>query len=122
MARPLGTRISGCVLIALAMLASMPSANAATGRIVFSGAVVEPTCSTESASDPMASHLQAVDGLAPGRSTCGQTPTDPGRSYSHTVVSLDAAVIANDRLLEYFAGYANVEGEVRAKLVVRTYE
>jgi hypothetical protein len=38
------------------------------------------------------------------------------------VVSLDAAVIANDRLLEYFAGYANVEGEVRAKLVVRTYE
>lgn len=122
MARPLGTRISGCVLITLAMLASMSSANAATGRIVFSGAVVEPTCSTENASDHMASRLQTVDGLVPGRSTCGQTPTDPGRSYSHTVVSLDAATIASDRLLEYFAGYANVEGEARAKLVVRTYE
>lgn len=122
MARPLGTRISGCVLITLAMLASMPSANAATGRIVFSGAVVEPTCSTENASDQMASRLQTVDGLVPGRSTCGQTPTDPGRSYSHTVVSLDAASIASDRLLEYFAGYANVEGGAQAKLVVRTYE
>jgi type 1 fimbria pilin len=122
MARPLGTRISGCVLIALAMLASMPSANAATGRIVFSGAVVEPTCSTESAHLDPTNPLRSMDGLVPARSTCGQTPTDPGRSYSRTGISLDATTIANDRLLGYFAGYANAESGVQAKLVVRTYD
>jgi type 1 fimbria pilin len=124
MARPLGTRISGCVLIALAMLASMPSANAATGRIVFSGAVVEPTCSTERVQADATNRLPPINDLAPTRQNCGRTSSDPGRSYARTVVSLDAATIANDRLLDYFAGYANAEaadGE-RAKLIIRTYD
>lgn len=122
MASPLGATIFGGVLITLAMLASMPSAKAATGHIVFSGAVLEPTCSTESAHVDSANPSRSVEGLVQGRSTCRQTPTDPGRSYSRTVVRLDATTIANDRLLDYFAGYANAESGVQAKLVVRTYE
>lgn len=118
MADSLGTTLAGCALI---MLVGMSSANAATGRIAFSGAVVEATCSTDDVRVETASWSRPVDGLAPGRLTCGQTPTDPGRSYSRTVVSLDAATIANNRLLDYFAGYANADG-AKAALVVRIYE
>lgn len=118
MASPRGTRFSGCVLVAMIMLASASSAYAATGRIAFSGAVVEPTCSTEGAD--MAGKLPSA---TPGRLVCGKTPTDPGRSYSRIVLSLDAATVATDRLLNYFAGYANADGMGgQAKLVVRTYD
>ena len=122
MAGLLGTRFSGCALITLAVLAGMSSANAATGRIEFSGAILEPTCSTEHAPADAANRLPPTNELAPTRQSCGRTSSDPGRSYARTVVGLDAATIANDRLLDYFAGYANVEGGAQAKLVVRTYE
>ncbi|RAN75180.1 hypothetical protein B5P43_26450 [Bacillus sp. SRB_336] len=102
------------------MLASTPNVHAATGRIMFSGAVVEPTCSTEGTHVDAALRLSSA---ASGRLICGKTPTDPGRSYSRTVVSLDAATVATDRLLGYFAGYANADGvDGQAKLVVRTYD
>lgn len=121
MAGSLGATVAGCALI---MLVGMSSAGAATGRIAFSGAVVEATCSTDDVKVETASRLRPVGGLASSRLTCGQTSTDPGPSYSRTVISLDAATIANDRLLDYFAGYANVESVdgAKAKLVVRTYE
>jgi hypothetical protein len=120
MAGPLCIRFSGCALIAMIMFASASNARAATGRIMFSGAVVEPTCSTEGIHADTAGMLPSA---APGRLICGKTPTDPGRSYSRTVVSLDAAIVATDRLLGYFAGYANADGvDGQAKLVVRTYD
>jgi Na+/H+-dicarboxylate symporter len=123
MAVPLCTRFSGRVLIASAMLASMSIAHAETGRIVFSGAVVESTCSTEDAHVGIAISSGSVDGLMSRKLTCGHTATDPGRSYSRDVVSLDAAIIANDRLLNYFASYANVTGDGNwAKVVTRTYD
>jgi len=112
MASPLCTRFSGCALATMVMLASASSAYAATGRIAFSGAVMEPTCSTEE-----------IRADAPGHSICGKTPTDPGRSYSRIVLSLDAAAIATDRLLGYYAGYATADSiGGQAKLVVRTYD
>lgn len=101
------------------MLVGMSIANAATGSIVFSGAVVEATCSADD------THADTVSRPKPVRRlTCGHTATDPGRFYSLTVVSLDAETIASDRLLDYFVGYANVEGAdgAKAKLVIRTYE
>lgn len=123
MAGLLSTRFSGCVLIASAMLAGMSNAHAATGRIVFSGAVVESTCSTEDAHLGIAISSGPVEGLTSRNLTCGHTATDPGRSYSRAVVSLDAATIADDRLLNYFASYANVTGDGnRAKVVTRTYD
>ncbi|MFC5436266.1 hypothetical protein ACFPME_06840 [Rhodanobacter umsongensis] len=102
------------------MFASASNSHAATGHITLSGAVVEPTCSTEGTHVDMTAGLPSA---APGRLVCGKTPTDPGRSYSRIVVSLDAATIATDRLLSYFAGYADVGGVGgQAKLVVRTYD
>ncbi len=123
MASPRGTGLAACAVVTWAtMFASMSGANAATGRIVFSGAVVEPTCSIEEAPVHTANRSLPVGQLASRHRTCGQTPTDSGRSYSPTVVSLDAAAIANDRLLDYFAGYANSASGEQATLVVRTYE
>lgn len=122
MASLLRTKFSGCALAAMVVLASASSAYAATGRIAFSGAVVEPTCSTESVASDAAAVATAIDRFAPARSSCGRTASDPGRPYSHTLVSLDASAVASDRLLGYFAGYANVEGGPQAELVVRTYD
>lgn len=122
MASPRGTRFSGCVLVAMIMLASASSAYAATGRIAFSGAVVEPTCSTEGVASDAATMATTTDRLAPVHSSCGRTASDLGRTYSHTVVTLDATTVASDRLLGYFASYANVEGGPHAELVVRTYD
>lgn len=124
MASPLGTRMAGCAWVALAMLAGMSGANAETGRIVFSGAVVEPTCSTADVQPDPVAPSGSVDELVPRHLTCGQTAANPGRSYSRTVISLDAAAIASDRLLGYFASYANTAnvGGTQARLVVRTYE
>jgi hypothetical protein len=123
MASPLGTRFSGCALITLAVLAGMSSANAATGSIAFSGAVVEPTCPTENVNLDVAISTGSVDGGVSRRLSCGDVATDSGRSYSRAVVDLDAENIGDDRLLNYFASYANVAGdEKRAKVVTRTYE
>ena len=124
MASPLGIRMAGCAWVALAMLAGMSGANAETGRIVFSGAVVEPTCSTADVQLATAAPSGSANELVPRHLTCGQTAANPGRSYSRTVISLDAAAIASDRLLGYFASYANTAnaGGTQAKLVVRTYE
>ena len=118
MASSIGFAVSGCVLI---MLIGVGSANAASGLITFSGAVVEPTCSIEEADDGMASRSQPNHAGLTGRLTCGQAPADAGRSYSRTVTSLDKAIIANDRLLGYFASYAPVGGGT-VGIVVRTYD
>ena len=91
------------------------------GQIVFTGAVVEPTCSTEGADVGTASRLQPNLDRLRGRVTCGQTPADAGRSYSRTVASLDTATIASDRLLGYFASYAPVAGGT-VGIVIRTYD
>jgi hypothetical protein len=92
------------------------------GRIEFAGAVVEPTCSVETLAIEAAARQSQVTGPS-SRQSCGQAPGDTARSYSRTVFDLDAAVIAHDRLLGYFASYASPasSGE-QAKLVVRTYE
>lgn len=111
MSGPLGIALAG-----LAMLVGASSAYAASGRAVFSGAVVEPTC-------PVA----GPDGVgayspAPQRMSCGSTATDPGRSYSRVVVDLALANRNHDRLLDYFASYAATGGEAAARIVVHTYD
>lgn len=103
--------------IGLVLVLGMTGAWAEGGRIAFQGAVVEPTCAVETA--PAG---RPADERSPMRLACGQTSTDPGRSYSRTMVDLDATVAASDRLLNYFAGYANAPGGRQAKLIVRTYD
>jgi len=109
--------LAGCVL---GMLISMPIARAATGRIVFSGAVLEPTCSTESMSKAV---NPGVDNGAGTRLGCNRTATSTGSSYSRVVTNLATAELSHDRLLNYFATYARVTGsEVAVKVLVQTYD
>jgi hypothetical protein len=119
MASPLGTTLAGC---ALTLLVGMSSAYAASGRIAFSGAVVEPTCSTEGTLIDPEQH--SGDASIQRRLSCGRTATDPGRSYSRVVISLAEADLAHDRLLGYFASYARAtdDGKAAAKIVVHTYD
>lgn len=118
MANSLGKVLAGC---ALGMLVGMPVAQAATGRITFSGAVVESTCSAESV--PMVPN-PGVDNDATRRLDCNRTVNSFGSSYSRVVTSLATAELSHDRLLSYFATYARVTGndEVAAKVLVQTYD
>ena len=105
------------------MALAMSSAWAAGGRINFTGAVVEPTCGVESMQAVPAEAQSWRAGQAPSHRSCGRTAVDLGRSYSSTVVVLDAVTAANDRLLSYFVSYAPLaDGDTAAKLVVRTYD
>ncbi|WEN15219.1 hypothetical protein PY254_00625 [Rhodanobacter sp. AS-Z3] len=100
----------------------MPSAHAATGRIAFSGAVLESTCTTEAGSAAAAIHAAATATVE--RQSCGGTATDSGRSYSRTVASVVAANLVHDPLLAYFASYAGpaAAGNAAAKVIVQTYD
>jgi len=106
-----------------AALFGAPSAQAAGGQITFSGAVVEPTCSFSDA-HVIAVANQATSGSAPRRFACGrtETPADAGRAYVLTEANLDAATIANDRVLAYFASYLSAAGVADGKLVTQTFE
>ena len=99
----------------LALLAS--GAAAADGRIGFSGAVVEPTCSVD-ANQP------GADAPAQVHRSCGQSASDAARSYSRSVQTLDAGTAAGNPLLGYFASYApqGANGNPDARVVVRTYD
>jgi type 1 fimbria pilin len=104
----------------MVMLVIMSTARAATGRIVFSGAVVEPTCSTAE----LGSVMPVATGSTAQHLACGRTATDTGRTYTREVIDLATANRSHDRLLDYFAGYAprTADGDVAAKLVVHTYD
>jgi hypothetical protein len=119
MAGFLGTALAGC---ALTILVGMSTAQAASGRIVFSGAVVESTCSTEGT--PIGIEPGAASESGHGRMNCGRTATDSGRSYSRTVIGLADADLVHDRLLGYFASYARVadDGKAAAQILVHTYD
>ena len=116
----LGGSLTGGTWMALVLLAAFSVAKASSGRVSFSGAVVEPTCAVADHQLSASVVAQAADGQASARLVCNQTATDPGRPYSRVVVDLDAARVANDRLLAYFA--RNQADPVNAKLIMRTYE
>ena len=106
-------------IFGLLMALVVQGAWAEGGRINFTGAVVEPTCAINT---PQTTS-QAI-GQAPVHRSCGQGAADAGRSYSRTVTTLDAAAIANDQLLGYFASYAPVgpDGKAASGVIVRTYD
>lgn len=117
MASPLGIWLAGCAMV---MLVGMSSARAAGGRIVFSGAVVESTCSMAESGAAM----HDVAAAAAQHLACGRTATDAGRSYTREVIDLATASRNHDRLLDYFASYAPAagDGNAAAKVVVHTYD
>lgn len=117
MAASLGNRLAGCALI---VFIGVSTVRAATGRIVFSGAIVEPTCSSEGM--PIGPVAPTLDGSVAARLSCGRTATDPGRSYSRQVTTLTAAELEHDRLLAYFASYARPGIAGQVEVVVHTYD
>lgn len=110
----------GCIF-AMSLMAQ--SAKAADGRIVFSGAIVEPTCGFAS-ERAVAIAAEISDGTV--RVACagsGGVTTAAPQAYAEQVMLLSAA--APDHLLAYFASYANSSGStggVAAKVVTRSYE
>jgi hypothetical protein len=106
----IGKTWMGC-MVAVAL--GVPAVHASTsGTITFVGAIVAPTCSMGDAQ------------AAPGRTTggCGIGPNgQPAHTslYRQEVVSLESALDSNDRLLNYYAGYA---GTSDTKLTIRSYD
>lgn len=100
--------LAGCAFLACI---GVSSAHAATGRIAFSGAVVESTCTIEVA--PAAADTAE-------RHSCRHAASDPGPSYSRVVSKLGPAGLARDPLLAYFASYAAPAAV--GTVVVRTYD
>lgn len=107
---PAGRALAGCIWI---MFIGVTTAQAATGRIAFSGAVVEPTCS--SAGRPIE---------VGARGSCGRTTTAPGRSYAQRVTRVTPAELEHHRLLAYFASYAGAgdDGGAGIEVVTNTYD
>lgn len=120
----LGSGMIGGAWMALALLAAFSVAEASNGRISFSGAVAEPTCTVAAHQLAASIAAQPADAHAPTQLVCNRTATDPGRPYSRVVVDLDAARAADDRLLNYMIRRASpsVAGSAPYKLVVRTYD
>jgi hypothetical protein len=115
---PLCTALAGCLC---AMVFGMSTAQAAGTRIVFSGAIVEPTCGFAAAQMSAAAAV-----VAPRRFNCAKTLSATSAAtqvYAEQVLPL--AAVTPDHLLTYFAGYADNasgSGGPTAKLVTRTYE
>lgn len=106
--------------------AASGSLDASGGRITFTGAIVEPTCSVNAEVTDTVASMPASHEALQRRFRCGsaQSAVESGQFYSLTVVRLDAAATNHDRVLEYFAGYLKTTGsnEATAKLFTRTFE
>ncbi|WP_109125297.1 type 1 fimbrial protein [Dyella sp. C11] len=95
----------GCV-VALAL--GVPLAHAEGGTIMFSGAVVTPTCS-----------FGTGDVNTGGECGASASASSHAQLYRQDSVALENALNTHDRLLNYFAGYAHENGQ---QLLTRTYE
>jgi hypothetical protein len=102
----------------------VPDALADDGRIVISGAVVEPTCVAGDASVAAVRALQSGAMGVARRVTCDSTADRPGSAYSRVVMALDSGMRAHDPLLDHYAAGVDAAAVEHAApmLVVRTYE
>ena len=107
-----------CV-VALALGA--PAAYASGGTITFVGAIAAPTCSA-----PEARIDGAAGNASNGRFVCEDRNTtfDAAQSFTLSVTTVQASGMADDRVLRYFAGYAEAAGsdEAAVKLVTQTFQ
>ncbi|AHX16467.1 hypothetical protein CH75_21880 [Dyella jiangningensis] len=100
----------GCV-VALALGA--PLAHADGGRITFSGAIMEPTCTVGF------QRINEVQAKGAHQYRCTEqvdaTPGQAAQSYALSVTS--GSALPSDQLIGYFAHYLNAD----PKLVTQTY-
>jgi hypothetical protein len=98
------------------------SAKAMEGRITFTGAVVEPTCTVSSEDEGL---QRAAFAASSRRLACGSATdivTGSASSYVLVVAALNGPDSTGDHLLDYFVGYLSPSARAEAKLVTRTYE
>lgn len=114
--------IVACSLSASAVIPSL--ACAAEGRITFSGAVVEATCSVAA---PVIAMVAAIPhGVTEVRqltcATSGNASVAPPQRYALTVVRLSSSV--PDRVLKYFDNYvrASYSNAADPVLLTQVYE
>ena len=106
------------LMVGLVALAMVPAAAMADGgTIVFSGAIVEPTCSVG------AQRIDAAQAtLPPSRYRCSEnanaTPGQRAQSYALAVSDTVGTPLASDPLIVYFAQYLSAQ----PKLVTQTYD
>lgn len=102
-------------LVAMAFAPAMAMADG--GTIVFSGRIVEPTCS---ASAQRIGDAQGAD--APRRYRCSEaaipTPGQLAQSYALSVSDTVGTPLASDPLIVYFGQYLSAQ----PKLVTQTYD
>ncbi|MEY2150198.1 hypothetical protein AB7849_04680 [Rhodanobacter sp. 115] len=105
-------------------LTGVGSAQAEGGRIIFSGAVVVPTCAASNdRADLMAANSESATRQlsCDGKRQVVRGDTDVA-SYGLSVVPLSGAQTNGNPLLEYFTGYLSPAHAVAAKMITRTYE
>jgi hypothetical protein len=106
------------LMVGLVAVAGLPGAAMADGgTIVFSGAIVEPTCAIG------VQRIGDAQGTAaPRRYHCSEgTAATPGRlaqSYALSVSDTVGTPLASDPLIVYFAQYLSAQ----PKLVTQTYD
>lgn len=121
MATPLVTLLATC-LCATAFIPS--TAVAASGRITFSGAIVEPTCSVSATDRPVVVDATQAEILME-RLACNRSGNASGGGspiYALTVMRLSGSV--QDQVLKYFDAYVKAGRPDVADpvLLTQTYE
>lgn len=115
-----------CVGFAVALALGAPVVHADGGVILFTGAVVTPTCSMDS----------GTSGALPGGSTSTRPrfgcsgaanasfSTRAPQVYSVSVEPLESSSLSTDRLVSYFSGYvrAAAPGDTHMQLVTQAYD
>lgn len=102
---------TGCGVVALMLGA--PQVHAQGGTITFVGAIAAPTCGAMAASEASPGALRGGCG-APLANVASRSSV-----YRQSMAPLEDATQTSDRLLAYFATYADAG---QAQLVTRTYE
>lgn len=115
-------RLAVAACFACGMLCVLP-AKAQSGRIIFSGAILTPTCTAPV--DTSAAY--AAGAATPVRSfSCGAGESKGGSgntsTYEVSVERLSPARTAGSPLLQYFTGYLASAHVAGAQMLTRTYE
>lgn len=112
----LRTIVAGCVC-----MLCMPIAEAADGRIMFSGSVVTPTCNV--ATDQSEHAITATPAQRRFRRTCAGQGFATAPSQIHTVTTRRLTGAEPDRVLNYFDAYVRTQqADAVPMLITQTYE
>ena len=111
----------GCVL-AMSLMAQ--SAKAADGRVMFSGAIVEPTCRVDPRNPDMARQLAAKAGASDRVACAGASGVTAAVPQVYTLTVAQLSTDTPDHLLRYFAGYVKTGSTdmAAARMVTQTYD